>query len=258
MYANNIQDLNVNFYDVKNGWILYEFSAEKQSLKTRFSDFNYPLQDLKKWLEAISIGVQQTSFQYDDEGKDIKFNFERVTWDRDILTISDPISLKNVYIKIQINKKQVVSAFYNGLLNFASSEKWNSEEWEIKYIHDILCAKLSIDKETLINKLISLDNKELRELIFSANPNFYFSYSKDKNIIWNEFVQMRIKSDDNIIDNEIINEQAIIDTCDLYNNRTPAQKIKFVLTCINCESSSHIGMKISDFKSPIIEKFLGC
>ena len=111
-----IEILTVDFYEVDMGWLYYKLIIGKQIFDNRFTTTFDPLPDFKHWLEAISIGVQQTSFGYDNEGDHIKFNFERVYWDRETLTI---YKNERVLIKANIDRQQIVKAFYLGLLTFA-------------------------------------------------------------------------------------------------------------------------------------------
>ena len=254
-----IQLLTVNFYEAEAGWLRYKLTAGQQSFDDRFSHVFDPLPNLKHWLEAISIGVQQTSFRYDNEGNDIKFDFERVCWDKEVLAISEAYEDGQIFIKATIDRRQIVKAFYLGLLTFANSDKFVSKEWEVEYLKERLCKILKIDEETLIEQLTDLDKKELGEILFNANPTYYVSFPEatDKNEEWNMFLQDTIDKDTGT-SNELkrVETPAEWNIPDEYNFWTTDKKREFVVKCINETTNGYDGMKIDDFRSAIIEKYL--
>lgn len=254
-----IELLTVDFYEASAGWLYYNLTVGQQSFNNRFSYVWDPLPDLKYWLEAISIGVQQTSFQYDNEGDYIKFNIERICWDREVLTVSEAYEDGEIFINANIDRRQIVNAFYLGLLTFASSDKYSSKEWELEYLKERLCNNLGIDEETLIEQLVDLDNKELDELLFNADPLYYISFPEatDKNEEWNMFLQDTIDKD-NGVTNELKSVETPIESNipDEYNFWTTDKKREFIIECINETTHGYDGMKINDFRSSIIEKYL--
>lgn len=251
--------LTVDFYEAEAGWLRFKVIAGQQEFKGRFSEVFDPLLDFKHWLEAISIGVQQTSFEFDPEGDEIKFDFERVSWDRTVLTISETYADELILIKANIDRRQMVKAFYLGLLTFASSDKFVSKEWEVEYLKERLCKILKIDEETLIEQLADLDKKELGEILFNADPTYYVSFPEatDKNEEWNMFLQDTIDKDKGT-SNELkrVETPAEWSIPDEYNFWTTDKKRGFVIECINETTNGYNGMKIDDFRSTIIEKYL--
>lgn len=255
-----IEILIVDFYEVEAGWLAFKLTVGQQTYKDRFSHVFDPLPDLKYWLEAISIGVQQTSFQYDNEGEDIKFDFERVCWDREVLTISEAYEDGEIFIQANIDRQQMIKAFYLGLLTFASSDKFISKEWEVEYLKERLCKILNINEETLVEQFADLNKKELGEILFNADPMYYISFPEatDKNEEWNMFIQDTIDKDKGVS-----NELKRVETPqewnipDEYDSWIKGEKRQFVIGCINEQTAgSYGGMKINDFRSTIIEKYL--
>ncbi|MBS1538343.1 MAG: hypothetical protein JST20_11420 [Bacteroidetes bacterium] len=61
---NSTEILTVDFYEVDAGWLFFTLRVGQQTFEGRFSDIYDPILDLRVWLEAISEGVQQTSFIY--------------------------------------------------------------------------------------------------------------------------------------------------------------------------------------------------
>lgn len=253
-----IEQLTVNFYEVDSGWLFFKLTVGQQIFDGRFSEVFDPLLDFKHWLEAISIGVQQTSFQYDSEGNYIKFDFEQFSWDRCELTISEPYEDGEVFIKSTIDRKQIVKAFYLGLLTFAASDKFKSDEWEVEYLKERLCKILGRDEATLIEELKELDRKELGLLLFNSDPSYTVSFptAKDKS----EEMKLFIETD---VQNKELPEEHLMEIKpiewnipDDYDFWTSDRKREFVIECINETTQGYRGTKIDDFRSSIIEKYL--
>lgn len=254
-----IEFLSVDFYEVDAGWLRYKLTIGQQTFDDSFSYAFDPLPDLKHWLEAISIGVQQASFQYDNEGNDIKFDFERVCWDREVLTISEAYENGKIFIKSNIDRHQIVKAFYLGLLNFASSDKFSSKEWEVEYMKERLCKILNIDEETLIEQLTYLGKKELGEILFNADPTYLVSFPEatDENEEFEMFLQDTIDKDKGISNKlKSVEKPVEWNIPKKYNFWTTDKKREFVIECINETTKGYDGMKIKDFRSSIIEKYL--
>lgn len=253
------EHLTVDFYEVGGGWLFFKLTIGEHTFDNRFSYVFDPLPDLKHWLEAISIGVQQTSFIYDNERTHIKFDFEWKGWHREVLTISDTLEDGQVLIQENINSRQIVKAFYLGLLTFASSDKFSSREWEVEYYKERLCEILNIDEETLIEQLTELDRNELVEILFKADPLYLVSFPEatDKNEEWDMFIQDTVDKE-----NKVSNELKRVETPikwgvpDGYNFWTTDKKREYVIDSINRPTSGFDGTKINDFRSSIIEKYL--
>lgn len=256
---NKIELLTVDFYEVDAGWLRYKLTVGQQSFEDRFSEVFDPLPDLKHWLEAISIGVQQTSFQYDNEGDDIKFDFERVSWDREVLTISEAYEDGKIFINANIERRQIIRAFYLGLLNFARSDKFQSNQWEIEYLKERLCKILDLDEVKLIQQLTVLDKEELGDLLFNADPTYIIAYpeANDKNEEFNMFVQDTMDKEKGILsERKRVETKAEWNIPNEYNFWSLEKKQKFVIECINEKTNGYGGMKINDFRSSIIEKYI--
>ena len=81
----DIEKLVVKFYEVEAGWFRFKLNIGEQFFDGQFSSVFDPILDFKYWLEAISIGVQQTSFRYNPEGNIIEFNFKKI--DRMVVSV---------------------------------------------------------------------------------------------------------------------------------------------------------------------------
>ena len=125
------ETINVDFQDTISGWINFTIKAGDKMFESMFSCVFDPLLDLKHWLEAIIIGVSQTSFSYDTEGSEFKFDFERNKNNEYLFTFSNYGEEENkIYIEVQVDKKQLVEAFYNSYIEFTLSDRYIQGEWE--------------------------------------------------------------------------------------------------------------------------------
>ena len=131
--SNDNKKLKINFHEVKYGWIEFTLTLGEKSFQTRFSEVFDPIPDLKKWLEAISIGVQQCSFFFDAEGPEIRFNLERISYDREIFTVSQAYDDSEIFLSDCVDRYQLVEEFYIGLLSFRDSPSFDKREWEVEY-----------------------------------------------------------------------------------------------------------------------------
>lgn len=248
-----IEPLIVDFYEAEAGWLRYKLTIGQQSLNDSFSHVFDPLSDLKHWLEAISIGVQQTSFHYNNEGNDIKFDFERVCWDKEILTISEAYEQGEIFIKANIDRRQIVKAFYFGLLTFSNSDKFVSKEWEVEYLKERLCKILKIDEKKLIEQLTNLNKNELTRVLFYTDESFYISLPLKLNVLLQDIINY---------DKGILNEIKKVETPadwnipDDYDIWSSHKKREFITDNINVATFGYGGMKLNDFRSTIIDKYL--
>lgn len=259
-----IQEVKIDFRIVDCGWIHYTIEVNNQEWDGQFSVVYDPIFDLKYWLEALARGVYQAAFIVDEEGWNIKFELEgyyyrndtkidqQITYEHNLFTLYNPEFEDKIYIKQYVNRKQLVSAFYNGLIEFSKSEKFSSEDWEIIELKDIICKKYNINEEELINILLPKTGKELADYLFEESPA-YLNYATNMNDGTN---QDRLGSEDNSSNtgNAMERNEWIIP--DDYDNWNDNLKRKFINKCLKEQRPSYEGTKIKDFHSEIIENYL--
>jgi hypothetical protein len=252
------EDLAIDFYEVDAGWICFRVKIGEQLFDGRFSEVFDPIMDFKKWLEAIAIGVQQASFDFDPEGNEIKFDFERVCWNQEVLTICEPYEDGEVYIKANVNRKQVVNEFYMGLINFSKSDKYKPKEWEIEYLGERLRKALKISQDELVNQMLELDRFELKEFLFNADPGYMISFpeAKDKNEAFNIFAKSVFEGEKSIEEFEKIETPIEWNVPEYYDHWTSEKKKEYIIECLNEETEGYSGMKLDEFQSNIIGRYL--
>lgn len=254
-----IEALNVEFYEADAGWLLFKITIGNQEFDDRFSHVFDPIPELKVWLESMAIGAQQASFWYDNEGQEIKFNFEKITWDREKFYATERNDIKNnAFIIATVSRRQIVHAFYNGLLDFARSEKYSAKEWEIKFMKERLCKLLKIDETTLLTKILELDKDNVEELLFRACPSYWMSIPKDfnkKTIKEKDFSEIvkRIALDEDFSSKKMRVDNSLPLDYDSWDGKS---KKELVTELLNEFPNCYYGTKMEGFRSKIIEDFL--
>ncbi len=252
------ENISVDFYDVDAGWIYFKVKVGEQLFDGRFSEVFDPIMDFKKWLEAIAIGVQQTSFDFDPEGNVIKFDFERVSWEREVFTILEPYENGEIFIKANVNRKQLVKEFYMSLINFSRSDKYKPAEWEIEYIKERLCKIMEISEDNLVNQMLEFDRNELKEFLFNVDPIYIISFpeAKDINEEFNIFAKSVFEGESSIEELEKEETPIVWHVPQDYDYWTLKKKREYIIECINEKTEGYGGMKLIEFKSNLIGKYL--
>lgn len=255
--GDKIQEVNVEFYEATYGWLCFKVSAGDQVFDGRFSEVFDPIMDLKKWLEAIAIGVKQTSFNFDPEGDDVKFDFDRKRLDTEVLTICQPYG-DEIYLKVNVERKQVVNAFYRGLIDFSKSDRYDPREWEVEYMWERLCKIMKMDEIKLIDWLLELDRQELGKVLFDASPCHLISFpsAQDKNEEFNLFLKSVETDSEKIGEHDLVRTPIYWDIPDDYDYWPSHKKMTLVTKYLQEKATGYEGVKLKEFRSVIIEKYL--
>ena len=234
-----LKKIEVDFYEVTAGWIFFHLIVGENIFDSVFSAVFDPLPELKDWLEDIALGKEHTSFSYDPEGKQYRFDYEYHQSDKVTFTISEAFGDGNVVMKANASRNQLVHAFYIGFLSFANSAKFHSEEWEIQFIQERLCKITELPETELMNKIVDLDRIELKKLLFQANPAHKIVFTTTKT---NNEAQM--------VPDEV-------DIPDDYDYWRQSQRADFIFDIINrFVTTGFCASRISEFRSAIIEQYL--
>lgn len=181
-----------------------------------------------------------------------------INCDEEIFIVSEE-DYNEIFIKAKVNRRQLVKSIYLGFLNFANSNKFISKEWEIEYMSERLCKIFNTDENTLIQELINLNKHDLGKLFFNANQIYTISYpnAKNKDEELEMFIKNSIAKDKTSNDIKRIKTPEEWNIPEDYNFWTTDKKRDFIIQCFNEITSSFDGMKIEDFRSTLIEKFIG-
>jgi hypothetical protein len=250
-----IHNINMEFTKVKYGWIDFVIKVADITFKDRFSEVFDPLINYKNWLESIAIGAQQTSFNYDNEGNEIKFDFEQMTYERCEFRITEYYNSKRIFLKANVDRLQLVREFYNSLFSFYFSTSFNRKEWEIEYMSTKIRDFLKVDEEHLINIMINLNRTQMLNLLYFADP-VYTSKTKD----FNEKLDKNLESVLKTLEIKQIEQKdvpyfwTLSEDYDFWGNQ---KKTDFINKCLNQPAHGYKGTKIIECKSEIIERYIG-
>lgn len=224
----SIEKLQVEYYDVEYGCFPFRLKAGDKLYKDVMSCYWDPLPDLKHWLEALAIGVEQTSFTYDNEGQIIKFDAQRKWVNREIrhlFTISWE-DKKRIEFQVLLDKKQMIDAFYTTLIKFFKSADYDPKHWEWHSLHSKLEKYLDMDYSQLLEYCVRLNKQELIELLKKIEAN---------DIYWIE-------------DGDFYSKE--------YKQKTFEERKENMKELLNENANPYGGTSLFDFRSEIIEKYL--
>lgn len=185
----DIQEINIEFTEVKFGWLKNVIKIGGQIFNDSFSHVFDPLIHYKHWLESIAIGAQQTSFNYDNEGNQIKFDFEQVTYERCEFSIAEYFNPERIFIKATIDRQQLVKAFYISLFSFYFSKSFNSRDWEIEYMRIKIRDFLKVKEQHLNDIMLKLNRTQMLNLL-----HFSDSVHTNKNEDFNEQLEKDLET----------------------------------------------------------------
>ena len=214
MNAKNAEKLTVEYHNVEAGCMPIRITAGEKIYNDCFSCYWDPLPDLKKWLESITLGTKQSSFTYDNEGQIIKFDIFQKHDDEYCFSVYWEDEKKLEFQAI-VDTKQLVEAFYCGLINLYDSDAYAPKEWEWKPLYK----NLQYGNNTYA--YLGKSKQELTELLSDAAsdgtqpdewdiPDDYFDYQKmsfeDRETILQELLHTNVNPYDGMSKKEFQSE----------------------------------------------------
>lgn len=257
----DIQNIKVDFKEVHGGWMEFSVSAGDQRYDTWFSCVYDPIASLRKWLEALTTGVYQCGFCYDIEGQEIIWSFTQTHWNKGIFHVMANYldDESPAYVASYADRKQIVNSLYLGFLHFFGSDKYKPAEWEVEYMWERITKATNTTYDQTVETLLELDRKDLKTLLFNANPTYLISYpqASDKNEEWNLFLQDTIdKENNNTNQFERVETPMEWNIPEDYDYWTREKKVELVEQCLAERVSTFEAEKPEVFRSKLIEKYL--
>ena len=252
-----IHPLTIEFGKVRYGLLHFTLSLGDQSFETRFSDVFDPYYRFKHWLEAIAVGVEQCSFSFDAEGPDYRFGFEQPCWNRCEFVLDCPYGTDVPHLKGNVERRQLVEAFYNGFLGFGDSAEFDRREWEVELIGERFCKAIKVDLETVIAELAGLSGAGLKEILFKIDPCYSVSYTNIPDLDnLKVYIETEYEGKDlpkGVEKVETPQEWVIPEDYDAWFLK---RRTEFVERCLSNPTSGQSGTRLSELKSSIIDKYL--
>ncbi|PID84051.1 hypothetical protein CSB09_02750 [Candidatus Gracilibacteria bacterium] len=210
------------------GSIDFTFRIDKQQFDGVFSEIFDPLADLKAWLEAISVGVQQASCRFIADGSKISFNFEKTNENEGIFILREVYEnefIPPLNIQSTVYKKELIRAIYTEFIDFFGSANYDPMEWERLTYEDIICEQFDMDTDQILDELLGYSKKELDNIFVNICP-------KGKS------------------------PKKCVRIPDTYESIEKDKKIQQIQKILKINLHPFFGMKAKDFKSGIVETFL--
>jgi hypothetical protein len=99
----------------------------------RISAVFCPLPQMIAWLEAVSLGLNRFSWQWDGEGCDYCLE-----WNGSRLVIGDDSSAQPGELRVQLPRRELVAGFYLRFRRFAQSRRYRPADYERRRLGEIL------------------------------------------------------------------------------------------------------------------------
>jgi hypothetical protein len=257
--AEPVQYVQVQFADCDVGWIHFKVNLGPQCVDVRASEVFDPFPDLLAWLEAIAVGVQECAFELDEEGGGKRFQFRCITYGGFVFSMSDVPDV-HVLLTGKVNPRQLVSAFYHGLREFAHSAKYKRAEWEIETLGERLASSFDppMRQDDLLGYLMVMGAEEMKELFFKAAPSYEVSFpeAKDKREEISLFVDYAVDRDNTETTKGMVRTPQHWCFPDGFDFLPERDRAEYIIQCLKEQVSSFDGTRLGDMQSAIIENWL--
>lgn len=249
----------VEYSNCEAGWITMKVSCGGQSVHIDLSHVFDPLPDLVHWLEAILTGVMECSFNIDEEGTWKKLSAQN-NYDGSVsFEITELHSDIDANIQVRVERRQLVSAFYNELLAFYQSSEYDPEEWEAETLQDRLLESSGWSVDEVVHYLASINREKLEDVFFKLAPSYRVEWPAEKDTAaqFSYFVEHVLHPDDKEkqLGMKKVEEHWEID--ETYDQWDKARKIIYLTDYIQEKVPSYDGAKLQDLRSSRIEQYLG-
>ncbi|MCP4022772.1 MAG: hypothetical protein GY729_13085 [Desulfobacteraceae bacterium] len=176
------EKVNVRYCDCNSGWIHMDLSVGDKNIYLRLSETFDPIPDLINWMEAILTDVMECAFEIDEEGNKVKFISER-RWNERLLLTIDSGDVR-IFIRTVVHRRQMLSAFYSGLKNFADSEGYIPEQWARVTLEEKIKSIISQDFNSILDELVQMSSDKLKKFLFVVDPAYHLEWEGINDSSW--------------------------------------------------------------------------
>ncbi|MBK8809529.1 MAG: hypothetical protein IPN69_02225 [Acidobacteria bacterium] len=235
----DIQEPEVEYWPTEYDWIGFRITSATKRLRIASGPFYDPLPDLRRWLEAAAIGVNRCSFWFDDEGTEFEFELEHYDRSKSLFRVShyyrepDEAPLICAFV----DRRTLVEAFYRPFFALDGDPQIKAN-WEVRHLSDEVCTELGMTFDETVEYAIGLSSTQLCYLLYKTDSFDTEERPYDYELV-GELVEPR---------NPIIPKD--------YDSWPPETRRPFIVERLNAKFENY-GTNIRDFRSPIVEAFLG-
>ena len=236
--SREVQELSVEYFPTEFDLIDFRIKLGEQLLEDRFSAVFDPLPAFRSWLEAVAVGVTRCSFWFDDEGRELEFEFEQTSFNEYILRIShyyadpgEPPLLCGF-----VDPRAMVEAFYRPFLKLDGNPQIIAS-WERYRYWEIISPESQMTLDETVEFALGLSAAELSAKFGVPPPEDQFCPNAEgvgELVGGSDFYQMPAEFDS-----------------------WPDEKRRAFLNELLTITFDNSGTPIRDFRSAIVEEFIG-
>lgn len=164
-------DFRVKFLDCDSGWIHLHVSHGGDTLKINLSHVFEPLPSLLAWLEAIAVGVDECSFEIDEEGTMVMFRASSRGGGNIRVRIEPSYEFKP--FDFNLPARQFVGTIYQAFIDFSRSSEYKPQQWEMFTLADSVIERSGLTCQQWVNSLLSVNKRELQKTIWRMDRQVY-------------------------------------------------------------------------------------
>jgi len=121
-----------------------------------------PFPQMIAWLEAISLGLDHCDWRWDGEGP-----LYGLRWNGIQLAIEDPSNDRPEELRLTLDRRELVAAFYRPFRRFAGSRRYRPDDYERRRFGEIMVEAEGhgLTEEELRGRLLTLGAAELEPVL---------------------------------------------------------------------------------------------
>lgn len=245
-------DLRIRFHDCEAGWIRMDVSHGSDTVSISLSHVFEPLPAFLAWLEAVSTGVEQCSFEIDEEGSVVEFKASSLG-SGNVRFQLEP-SYESTKLDLNLSARELVGAMYRSFVHFSESADYRPQEWESYSLGDAVREHTGLTHQEWIASMLTLNRRALQKAIWRLDQSTYVD---------NEFARgsHTIASDDEVL--ELTGMPAVAGTllaywdCQDWELLSSAEaRSKFLLEALEERINSWDGVPWRRMRSVVLERWL--
>jgi hypothetical protein len=245
-------DLHIRFHDCEAGWIHMDVTHASETVSISLSHVYEPLPAFLAWLEAVSTGVEQCSFEIDEEGSMVEFKATS-RGSGNVQFQLEP-SYESTKLDLNLSARELVGAMYRAFVEFSESPDYKPEEWESYSLGDAVRDHTGLSQQEWVDSMLTLNRRELQKAIWRLDRETYVD---------NEHARKSqiIASDDEVL--ELTGKPPVAGRllcfwhCDVWENPTSEnEKTKFLLEALEERINSWDGFPWPRMRSTMLEAWL--
>lgn len=251
----------VEFTKCSYGWIYFKVKAGGYEVHIRASEVFDPFPDLIAWMEAVTVGVQECAFDMEEEGPEKRFEYRKINYKKFRFRITD--NYEEILLEAFVDSKQLVSAFYNSLKGYASSDEYqkNKSEWEDELLWErmSMAGNPPVRREVVLQYLLQQKREKIIEVFFKFASFVCISFpdAKDKGEEILRYAEYVMKPEDTETKQGLVETPQYWPIPEDFDAWTLDKRGQYLEECLDENvNGTKCGTRLSNIHSTIIDQFL--